>query len=154
MKSEALIELENKAFKALQERYPATPLQYIPKPKYTDRNANGLTKAIIDYLRLEGWQAERISVTGRYIDNSKVVTDCLGRQRTIGTGQYIPSSMQKGSADISATIAGRSVKIEVKIGRDRQSEHQALYQQQVESAGGFYLLVRSFDEFYSWYKKI
>ena len=84
---------------------------------------------------------------GRMIDNTKVVTDALGNQRRIGSMTYIPTTGTKGSADVSATIQGRSVKIEVKI-KDRQSEAQKEYQQRIETAGGVYWLVRSFDEFY------
>jgi hypothetical protein len=42
--------------------------------------------------------------------------------------QWTKGTSTAGSADISATIKGRSVKIEVKIGKDRQSEAQKKYQ--------------------------
>jgi hypothetical protein len=61
--------------------------------------------------------------------------------------------MQKGSADISATINGRSVKIEIKM-QDKQSEAQRKYQEQVELAGGKYWLVRSFDQFLTYYNDL
>jgi len=120
-------------------------------PAYTDKTSNGLTKAIIDFLRLNGCQAERISVTGRYIDRTKVYTDVVGYTRKIGSGKWIPGSMQPGSADISATIKGRAVKIEVKIGRDRQSDAQKKYQSQVEAAGGLYFISTSFEQFKQWF---
>ena len=59
--------------------------------------------------------------------------------------------MQVGSADISATIEGRSVKIEIKVGSDRQSEAQKRYQQQVENAGGTYFIATSFEQFEDWF---
>ena len=59
--------------------------------------------------------------------------------------------MQKGTADVSATIQGKSVKIEIKIGKDRQSEEQKKYQQQIIKAGGYYFIATSFDEFIIWY---
>lgn len=120
-------------------------------PTYTDKTANGLTKCIVSWLMLSKWQAERINVMGRPIDNTRIITDCIGRKRRIGSVQWIPSGVTKGSADISATVAGRSVKIEVKIGRDRQSEAQKEYQKKIEAAGGIYLIVRTFDEFLQWY---
>jgi hypothetical protein len=43
------------------------------------------------------------------------------------------------------------VKIEVKIGRDRQSEAQVEYQRQVEAAGGVYVIAKTFDGFLTWY---
>jgi hypothetical protein len=154
MKSPAVKQLDQQAFEALRAKYPQTPLAYIPKPKYSDATANGLQKCIIDFLRFNNWQCERIAVTGRYIDNSKVVTDCLGNKRKIGTGKYIPSSMQKGSSDLSATIAGRSVKIEIKIGNDKQSDYQKQYEAEVIRAGGQYWIVRTFEGFIQMYNDL
>ena len=57
----------------------------------------------------------------------------------------------KGTADISAIIKGRSVKIEVKIGRDRQSEAQKKYEESVNKAGGQYWIAKDFDGFYEKY---
>lgn len=127
---------------------------YVPKTTYTDKTANGLTKCIVHWLNLNGWQAERISTTGRYIDNSKVVTDVLGNRKKIGSGKYIKGSGTNGSADISATIKGRSIKIEVKIGKDRQSDAQKKYQEMIEKAGGVYFIATDFDEFMMFYKGI
>lgn len=61
------------------------------------------------------------------------------------------SSMQNGTADISATIWGRSVKIEVKIGNDKQSQDQKNYQKSIENAKGYYLIVKDFDSFLTWF---
>lgn len=130
----------------LKKDYPNFPERCMPTITYTDKTANGLTKAICDFLNLSGYQAERISTTGRYIDESKIVTDILGNKRKIGSGKYIPSNGTKGSADISAVIKGRAVKIEVKM-KDKQSLHQIKYQQDIENAGGQYWLVHDFEEF-------
>jgi hypothetical protein len=134
-------------------KYPRMPKEYIPKPTYSDKTANGLTKCIIHFVKANGYQAERISNTGRYIDNSKVVTDSMGFQKRIGSGQYIKGTGTNGTADISATIKGRSIKLEVKIGKDRQSEAQKKYQADIERAGGIYIIVKNFDEFMNFYKK-
>ena len=142
-----------------RERSPNLPEYARVAYKYSDKKANGLTRCIIDWIKFNGGQAERISVTGRYIDNSKVVTDVLGNKRKIGSGTYIPSNMQVGSADISATIKnkngiGLSCKIEVKIGRDIQSPEQKKYQEQVESAGGVYIIARNFEDFVKDYERL
>jgi hypothetical protein len=145
---------------ALEEnrrKYPNFPDKQRYWGKYSDKTANGLTKCILDYINLSGGKAERISVTGRYKDNTKVVTDCIGRKYKVGTAQYIPSSMEKGSADISSTIPtpkikhGLSVKWEVKM-KDKQSEAQKNYQASIERAGGFYFIVHSFEEFLYYYE--
>ncbi|HOY32126.1 MAG TPA: hypothetical protein PKW80_09630 [Bacteroidales bacterium] len=132
-------------------KYPNVPKQYIPAPKYTDKTANGLTKCIIDYIRLTGGQAERINCTGRIIDSRETCTDVLGHQRTIGSLQYIKTAGQRGTADISATIKGRSVKIEVKIGADKQSDAQKEYQRSIEASGGLYFIAKDFEQFITWY---
>ena len=126
------------------------PPEYIVRTKYTDKTANGLTKAIVKWINLNGYQAERISTTGRWVDNSKVVTDVLGNRKKIGSGKYIKGSGTKGSADISATIKGRSIKIEVKM-KDKQSEAQIEYQKAIERAGGIYFIAKDFTSFYKFY---
>jgi len=135
----------------LRTRYPTFP--YLPEPKYTDTTANGLTKCIKDFLNYCGHQSERISTTGRQVDNRKATTDVIGRARTVGSTKYIPGTGTNGSADISATIFGKSVKIEVKIGKDRQSADQKKYQQAIESAGGLYWIAKDYDGFIEDYRK-
>lgn len=143
----ALNILKELKLKQLREQYPNVPSHAVSVPKYSDKTANGLTKCIIEYLTLLGWQAERINTMGRVLDNRKTVTDVLGQRKTIGSTTYIPTTGTKGSADISATIYGRSVKIEVKM-KDRKSEDQKRYKAMIEKSGGQYWLIRSFDEFY------
>lgn len=126
----------------------------IPKPKYTDNSANSLTKSIIAWIELNGFQAERINNTGRYVDNKKTVKNIMGQSITIGSGQYIPGTGTKGTADISATIKGKSIKIEVKYGKDRQSEAQKEYQATIERSGGVYFIAKKFDDFYNFYQTI
>lgn len=127
-------------------RSPSMPRDYVPRHKYIDTTANGLTRCIVDWINFNGGQAERINTMGRVIDKSIMVKDVMGNSRKIGSSSYIPGTGTKGSADISATIKGRSVKIEVKM-KDKQSEHQIKYQQAIENAGGQYWLCHNFDEF-------
>lgn len=127
------------------------PSQYVPVTKYTDKTANGLTKLIIALITLQGGQAERINTTGRYLQGKSYV-DVLGHNRTV-KGKYIPGSGTKGSADISSTIKGKSVKWEVKM-NDKQSEAQRKYQDDIERAGGLYFVVHNFEEFYTYYGSI
>lgn len=119
---------------------------YVPKFKYTERTANGLTRAVIDFLTFHNCQAERVSTEGRVIDGRKKVSNHMGQVGMIGSVSRIPTSGKKGSADIAATIRGLSVKLEIKVGNDRQSPAQKAYQEEVERAGGQYWIVRSFNE--------
>ena len=152
-KPEAVKYLEAIALESKRARFPSIPPAYLTINEYRDDTANGLTKCIIAFIRLKGGQAERISTTGRPIDRTKTFTDVTGRTRTIGRIEWIPGTNTRGSSDISATIAGRSVKIEVKIGADKQSRDQASYQQAIEAAGGVYLIARDLTGFLEWYNQ-
>ena len=123
----------------------------MPIKHYEVTKANGLTQAVIAVIRCAGYQAERINTTGRQIDNRKEFIDVVGIRRTVGSITWIPGTGTKGSADISATIKGRSVKIEIKIGRDRQSQAQLDYQADIERAGGIYVIIKTLEDFFQWF---
>jgi len=111
-------------------------------PRYEDSTANGLTKCIIDYLSLHGHQTERVN--------------CMGRPLPVGNGLYKlgKTTMDKGTADISATVYGWSVKIEIKVGTDKLSSYQINYAKRVQHAGGFYFVARDFESFLVWFDKL
>ncbi|MCB9016127.1 MAG: hypothetical protein H6541_10060 [Lentimicrobiaceae bacterium] len=132
-------------------KYPETLT--LPIKTYTDKTANGLTRCIIDFLKFSGCQAERINTTGRPIDRRQIITNVIGQQRMIGSLEWIPGTGTRGSADISSTILGKSVKIEIKINKDRQSEAQKDYQKAIEKAGGIYYIAKDFQTFFDWYMK-
>jgi hypothetical protein len=125
--------------------HPNFPQDYIPKTMYKDSTANGLTRAICDFINYQGYQAERINTMGTAREKKTTAGKVIGVTWTKGTSTA-------GSADISATIKGRSVKIEVKIGKDRQSEAQKRYQENIEKAGGIYIIAKDFDSFVDWYE--
>ncbi len=126
-------------------------LEQVTGDHHRDDTANGLTRCIIAYILSKGGQAERINSMGIPIDTRQQVTDIMGHRRTIGSMRWRRSGGTRGSADISATIRGRSVKIEVKVGKDRQSNVQRQYQASVEQAGGMYYVARDFTTFVEWY---
>jgi hypothetical protein len=134
-----------------RSKYPSVPDFARVCPNYTDKTANGLTKCIIHFINLNGGQAERINCTGRMIDRRTTSIDILGRSQTIVSINYIKTTGQRGTSDISATIQGRSVKIEVKIGNDRQSDAQKEYQKSIEKSGGLYVIAKDFEQFLLWY---
>lgn len=134
------------------DKYPSVPQGMHHIKKYSDSSANALTKCVIDFLNFSGHQAERINTMGRVLDNRKSFVDVVGRTRVIGSTKYIKGTGTVGSADISATIRSLgSVKIEIKYGKDKQSIAQKQYQEQIERAGGAYIIVKDFDSFLEWY---
>ena len=150
-KPDAVKRLEDALLAEKAKRYKLTEPELLIRPDLTDKTANGLTKCIILYVRLRGGQAERINTMGRPIDRRKVYQDAVGLTRSIGSIEWIKGTGTRGSADISATIKGQSVKIEVKIGTDRQSQAQKEYEKNIEAAGGIYYIARDFTSFVEWY---
>ena len=138
----------------LRLKYPSIDEKYIPYTKWADNSANALTKCVIAYITFMGGQAERISSQGQYREGAKIQvgTGELAHHRQL-PGKWTPGQSTKGTADISSTIRGRSVKIEIKYGKDVQSQVQKEYQAAIERAGGVYIIVRTFDEFVVWYEQ-
>ena len=108
------------------------------------KKSNGLTRFIVNYINWSGYRATRISSAGRMVDSSEK----LDYGVRIKVKKFIPSTTRKGSADISATVRGRSVMWEVKVGKDRPSEAQLKEQQREVDAGGLYFFVHNPDEFF------
>ncbi len=123
-----------------REQYPDAYRDHgYPKTTFPAvETSNGLQQAIIKYLLWNGHNADR--------------TGNEGRMRKI-KGQYIriASASRKGKSDVSATVAGRSVKLEAKVGRDIPSPEQLREQELERKAGGIYEFVHSMEEFFVWY---
>jgi hypothetical protein len=139
---------------SMKRKYPNTNESYLGLSKWNDNSANSLTQCVIAYITFMGGQAERISSQGQYREGAKIPvgTGELAHQRQL-PGKWTPGQSTKGTADISSTIRGRSVKIEIKYGKDVQSQVQKEYQASIERAGGVYIIVRTFDEFVVWYNQ-
>ena len=107
-------------------------------PTMADCNkSNGLTQNIVKFLLWNGHRATRISSAGRMIGK-----------------KYIPGTTRKGTADISATIKGKSVMFEIKIGSDKPSPEQLREQMLEQKAGGQYHFIKSFEQFLTIYDSI
>ncbi|TAG19161.1 MAG: hypothetical protein EAZ32_12435 [Cytophagia bacterium] len=100
-------------------------------PKRNTKPTNALTKAIEDYVSLRGGYAMRINVAGFY-------------RQDIG---YIRSGSTVGVSDLIAVVKGRLIAIEIKTGKDTQSEAQKAVQANIKAANGVYLIARDFDQF-------
>lgn len=123
---------------------------YAPPVMPKIKTANGLTKFICNYLTWMKWRATRVNVQGRLVDG-------LQKQPSgavLTTKKWIPSTTRKGTADISATIKGRSVMIEIKVGKDRPSEYQLAEQRREQAAGGIYEFVSTPEQFFELYDRI
>lgn len=136
-KTDAVKELEQLADAEAIRLHPGQP--FLCPRIFRDDKANDLTKCVTTYITLCGGFASRISNQGTY--NSKL-------------RKYIPSTSRKGLADVMATYKGKSLSIEIKIGRDRQSDSQKKIESEVIRSGGYYFLARNFTEFKSWFDNL
>lgn len=111
------------------------------------KTANGLTKFICNFLLWQEWRATRIASTGRLVDGTERTASGL----LLGVKKWIPGTTRKGTADISATIRGRSVMWEVKVGKDKPSPYQLAEAERERKAGGHYFFVHTPQEFFEQY---
>ncbi|HAH36811.1 MAG TPA: hypothetical protein DEQ87_13665 [Algoriphagus sp.] len=126
----------------MTKSYPSVPSHARRKITFRDHTANDLTSSIIAFFNLQGGFAERINNMGQQLDRK-------------GERIWVKGNGKDGTADISATFNGISVKVEVKAGNDRQSDAQKEYQRRIEAAGGIYIIARNFDGFiYEFFRRI
>lgn len=117
-----------------------------PAKKGKQSPANALTDAICKYVRSLGGAAARINVMGIYDEKM---------------GKFRPSGSTRGVEDVDCVKpiyvrtltsdqpikVGLKVAVEVKIGKDRQSDDQKKRQAAVEASGGVYIIAKTFDQF-------
>lgn len=123
---------------------------YSPPPYPKVKTANGLTKFITNFLMWNEHRATRISSAGRMVDAAE--RQPSGTVLTVK--KYIPGPTRRGSADISATIKGRSVMLEIKIGKDRASQYQLDEQARERKSGGVYEFISTPEAFFELYDKL
>jgi hypothetical protein len=128
-KPESIKMLERMMIDKYKKEHPTLP----PFPyKFRDDKANDLTFCITCYLTLKGAFVSRINNQGTY---------------NVKLKRYIPSTSRKGIADVMAVLDGNALNIEIKIGRDRQSEDQKKVEADVIRSGGYYFIARDFTSF-------
>jgi hypothetical protein len=114
-------------------------------------NARSLEKQIKEFLDLKGHICDKTDTKGRKVSNKIAFVDVIGRNRVIGRDVYHQSTGTVGKADLSVQIHGVRVEMEIKWGKDRQSELQKEYQKRVEKDGGIYVIIKDMDAFIAWF---
>ena len=150
MKYNERYELAHK--KWFEKRYPSAwkDGNYCAAKIPVVKKANGLTRFVLQYLEWMEHRATRINSQGRLIEG-------LERGPTgnsISIKKWVPGTTRRGTADISATIFGRSCMFEIKIGKDKASEFQLAEQAKERRAGGIYEFVTDPDQFFKLYDDI
>ena len=108
--------------------YPMKAVNYFN----ASRPARLLTEVILKYVKLSGGSA-RENVAG-------------GLKKGAKGWEYVHSWQKTGVADVTVMYDGRVMEVEIKI-KDRQSEAQKKYQQEMEKVGVPYHIVKDFDQF-------
>lgn len=88
--------------------------------------ANLLTRQILKYLNRYGcyaWRVNQVKVPGRRFVGKKGVSDICGVSRT-----------------------GKAIFVEVKVGKDEQSDAQKLFQIEVQKRGAVYIVARILED--------
>lgn len=132
-KPDAVKELESLAMDEASLRHPAMP--HLAPRVYRDDTANQLTACIVKYITLKHGFASRISNQGTF--NRRL-------------NKYIPATSRKGLADVMGCYKGKNLNVEIKIGRDKQSEAQKKVQTEVTASGGLYFVAHNFSDFKEW----
>ena len=117
-----------------------TRKELFPTRPFTEKGANELTRSIEAFIRYTGNYADRINNTGIYDPKTK---------------KFRRSNTRRGIADVMATKRiehqGRyfaiTVAIEIKYGNDKLSEYQLRIKDDIERAGGVYLVARTWEQF-------
>lgn len=132
-KPDALAALAAVSNEVKQGKFSNVPAYALPRSTYSDSTANDLTRAVLDFLNLQtdatAWRQPNVPA----FDHK--------------TGKHRAGTVQKGIADIGATKSGRSLQIEIKIGKDRMSDDQKAFAERVQKAGGVYIIARNFEQF-------
>ena len=100
----------------------------ISKKVFDTNKFNELCQAVWEHFI--GTKLKRISSEGRYRPE---------------LGRFIQSS-NKGFADLHGIYQGRAVYIETKQANETQLKSQRAFEQWVKNGGGYYFIVRSFDD--------
>ncbi len=133
--------------RALSDEFRRThrnvPEYAIPKPKKSKSPAIELANNIQKFLKLNGHHCSVVSTMGVYRE---------GIGHTYG-------GATKGASDLSIIMKSRqgiviAWELEIKHGKDVQSDKQKEYAEAVERAGGVYSIVKNFDDFEMQYKNL
>lgn len=118
---------------ANEAREHPLPIHALVAPKISDKDANKLSRAIVDFLDAVGGFASRVNTMGVYDAKRKI---------------YRKTTMKLGFPDVQGVYQGRCIYVEVKIGADRLSPNQKKFLEGARSAGAHCIVAKSFEDFF------
>lgn len=154
--NEALINLRRED---VRKRFPAVfakgEAYYSDKLKVKPPKSTAQLEALIaEFVKLSGQHSQRVKTSGTYRSKKTEVTNVIGRTTVVDTGKYTPSQATLGASDMVIVLYSVAVYIEVKIGKDTQSDKQKDFQQSVERANGYYFIVKTLNGFYELWNEL
>jgi hypothetical protein len=141
-------------YAAIKEKSPNMPEKaLIPPEKYFYSNVSHreylsrwMEGVILFLLKQRGIICKKVKTTGIRVDNREIITDVLGRQRVIGSEEWVQDTRGaiKGEPDVQAIIQGRAVYFEVKIKADRLSKDQKQF---IDQSGATVFIIKTVSDF-------
>lgn len=122
--------------------------------------AKGLKEICCNFCKWTGHHLEPTNNVGIPIDNRRILTDIVGRQKQIGSLEWQRSGMTRGTTDCKGHIKPTRNKypvpiyIEIKAGSDYMREDQKAYKEMVTNTGAFHCIVKIPEDFFEFYDYI
>lgn len=130
-KPDSVKQLENDYY-IWKYRQSSIPVQCRFKKAFRDDTANGLAGCIEAWAKINGAFYQRQNSQGQYDSRLKM---------------WRKSGTTRGIADVQVTYKGKTYNLEIKVGKDRQSEVQKEVELRIKEAGGHYAVIHCFDDF-------
>ena len=129
--------------------YPMDPMQYFySKTNHRQYLSKWIEAVISKVLKSKGADPQKANDAGTYRDNTKIVTDIIGIQRKIGSGNWTKTSNVKpGRADITCFFKGRMLNLEVKVGNDKMSDLQKIEEIRAKNNNEEYIIIKTIEDF-------
>lgn len=118
-------------------KHPSIAPQHLAPRKFRDDSANSLTQCITSYAKLCGCFASRLNNQGVYRN-----------------GKFTRSTARRGLPDVVVTLNGKSLFIEVKVGRDKMSQYQEAVRDDQQKSGGLYFVAHDFSSFKTFFDNL
>jgi hypothetical protein len=127
---------------------------------YSDSTTNGLTTCVKAFLEFKGHYCIRTSRQGQArierLPIGGTQQDITGKGvKYSGKISYTKNPEEKAFSDLHASIHGLFLSIEIKCAatkdRFKKGSKQDENKMHVEKSGGLHLVVRTMDQFWSWY---
>lgn len=141
-----LKQLSDLDLEAQHKARPNFPKEYLVRVTYSDADSNSFNKAICRRIELflESF-ATRMSVEGR-VRVGKVSKDFMGNKQHQEI-KRLPSSNLPGSFDVTTCVLGCRLEVEIKVGKDVIRPEQLKFKQRIESAEGYCMIVKNWEDF-------